>query len=143
MDSQDDSQQLKLMFLRELANRYGFFGKHRDVFLSRFDQNNANKKRKALVEYLWENEEIADREQTFQDHLTAVCDVLSRNGCPIVKPTGRGQPRKGESPWEQAFKWLWEKQFPEWLQKQRSKDSSVGTTALIATAMTGTDSFDR
>jgi len=135
MDSQDDSQQLKLMFLRELANRYGFFGKHRDVFLSRFDQNNANKKRKALVEYLWENEEIADREQTFQDHLTAVCDVLSRNGCPIVKPTGRGQPRKGESPWEQAFKWLWEKQFPEWLQKQRSKDSSVGTTALIATAM--------
>lgn len=135
MDSQDDSQQLKLMFLGELANRYGFFGKHRDVFLSRFDENNANKKRKALAEYLWENEEIADREQTFQDNLTAVCDVLSRNGCPIVKPTGRGQPRKGESPWEQAFKWLWEKQFPEWLHKQRSNNSSVGTTALIAAAM--------
>ena len=132
MDSQDDSQQLKLMFLGELANCYGFFGKHRDVFLSRFDENNANKKRKALAEYLWANEEIADREQTFQDNLTAVCDVLKRNGCPIVKPTGRGQPRKGESPWEQAFKWLWEKQFPEWLQKQRSNNSSVGTTALIA-----------
>ena len=135
MDSQDDSQQLKLMFLGELANRYGFFGKQRDVFLSRFDENNANKKRKALAEYLWKNEEIANQEQTFQDHLTAVCDVLSRNSCPIVKPTGRGQPRKGDSPWEQAFKWLWEKQFPEWLQKQRSNDSSVGATALIAAAM--------
>ncbi|MEG3932127.1 MULTISPECIES: ATP-binding protein [unclassified Microcoleus] len=123
------------MFLDKLANHYGFFGKQRDVFLSRFDQNNANKKRKALAEYLWKNEEIVNQEQTFQDHLTAVCDVLSINGCPIVKPTGRGQPRKGESPWEQAFKWLWEKQFPEWLQKQRSNDSSVGTTALIAAEM--------
>ena len=39
MDSQDDSQQLKLMFLGELANRYDFFGKQRDVFLSRFDDS--------------------------------------------------------------------------------------------------------
>jgi|GEM_PF-1395687 len=135
MKSQDDSPRLKRKFLEELANHYGFFGKQRDVFLNRFDEGNANKKRKALAEYLWKNEEIVNREQNFQDHLTAVCDVLSRNGCPIVKPTGRGQPRKGDSPWEQAFKWLWEKQFPEWLQKQRSNDSSVGATALIAAAM--------
>jgi len=135
MESQNDSPRLKRKFLEELANHYGFFGKQRDVFLNRFDEGNANKKRKALAEYLWKNEEIVNREQNFQDHLTAVCDVLSRNGCPIVKPTGRGQPRKGDSPWEQAFKWLWEKQFPEWLQKQRSNDSSVGATALIAAAM--------
>lgn len=135
MNSQDDSARLKRNFLEELANHYGFFGKHRDVFLSRFNEDNANKKHKALAEGLWINEKIVNRDQTFQDHLKAICDVLVEKGCTILKPTGKGQPRKGENPWQQAFKWLWETKFPEWLKEQKSNDSSVGTTALIAAAM--------
>jgi polynucleotide 5'-kinase involved in rRNA processing len=56
--------------------------------------------------------------------------VLKEDGCLIDKPK-RGRQPKGKSPWEQAFKWLWDK-FPEWQQKQIVKVPSeqVQKTAL-------------
>lgn len=118
MDSQGDSRESKYSFLEEMANCYSFFGKQRDVFLVRFAEDNANKKHKAITEAMW-IDQIVNREQTFQDHLRIICEVLAKNGCSIVKPKGRGQPRQGKSLWEQAFKWLWETKFPEWQETQR------------------------
>ncbi len=119
MDFQSDPQESKSIFLEEMVNRYSLFTKLRDVFLVRFDEDNAKKTNKALSEALWRDEQIANREQTFQDHLKSICKELEKNGCPIVNSKGPGQPRKAESPWKQAFKWLWETEFPKWREAQR------------------------
>lgn len=128
---QDDLQVSKLNFLEEVANKYYFFGKQRDVFLNRFAWDNAASTNKVLAESMWSHEEIFHRQQTFQDHLTNICKVLAKDGCPI-KSHKRGQPQKGESPWEQAFKWLWEMKFPQWqAQKNSAPYSSFLSTAPI------------
>lgn len=129
---QDDLQESKLNFLEEVANQYGFLGKQWDVFLNRFTQDNANKNNRVIAESMWLGEEIVNREQTFQDHLTGICKVLTKNGSPILISNRRGKPRKGESPWEQAFKWLWNTKFLEW-QAQKISDfySSSLSTAPI------------
>jgi predicted NACHT family NTPase len=45
---------------------------------------------------------------------------LEQNGCRIERASAekRGRAPKGQSPWEQAFKWLWEEKFLEWQQRQ-------------------------
>lgn len=45
-------------------------------------------------------------------YLSQICECLSNNGCPIApQSSSRGASPKGESPWEKAYKWLWEVKF--------------------------------
>jgi HEAT repeat protein/phage terminase Nu1 subunit (DNA packaging protein) len=104
-------------FLEAMATQYGFTGDTRTVFLSRFDEANSNKENSVLVGFIAWSRQPEDRTQKLQDELKKICQVLEKDNCPIDKPK-RGRQPKGKSPWEQAFKWLWQTQFPEWQQRQ-------------------------
>ena len=104
-------------FLEERATHYSFTGETRIVFLLRFDRANASKNRTVLLNNIPWNKQPVNREQKFQDELEQICHVLVQDGCPISKRKP-GRAPKGQSPWEQAFKWLWEEKFLEWQQKQ-------------------------
>ncbi|HEY9728739.1 MAG TPA: hypothetical protein V6D50_20000, partial [Chroococcales cyanobacterium] len=104
-------------FLEAMATQYGFTGDTRTVFLSRFDEVNANKENSVLARFITWSRQPEDGTQKLQDELKKICLVLEKDNCPIDKPK-RGRQPKGKSPWEQAFKWLWQTQFPEWQQRQ-------------------------
>jgi predicted NACHT family NTPase len=104
-------------FLEEMATYYNFTGDTRTVFLSRFDEVNANKENSVLAGFIAWSRQAEDGKQTLQDELKKICQVLEKDDCPISKPK-RGRQPKGQSPWEQAFKWLWQTKFSEWQQRQ-------------------------
>ncbi len=89
----------------------------RTVFLSRFNEENLRKDNTTLAGFIAWSRKPEDGAQKLQDELKKICDVLEQAGCSINQPS-KGRQRKGNSPWEQASKWLWETKFPEWQQKQ-------------------------
>jgi HEAT repeat protein len=113
-------------FLEETARGYGFRGDTETVFRGRFDPANTEppkkKINKVLVGYLAWNKDPLDKAQKLQDELDKICEVLAQDGCVIKRLSTderkRGRPPKGRSPWEQAYKWLWEEKFPEWQNRQ-------------------------
>jgi phage terminase Nu1 subunit (DNA packaging protein) len=116
VNSSDNLAKQQRQFLEEMAKRYNFKGDTRTVFLFRFDPANDSKDNTRLAEaetdqIEW-NREPEDKRQKLQDELANICQVLEQHGYPIEKPK-RGRQPKGKSPWEQASKWLWEKEFPK------------------------------
>jgi hypothetical protein len=109
-------------FLEEVARGYGFTGDTETAFRGRFDPDNTKKINKVLAGYLAWNKEPVDKAQKLQDELDKICEVLEHDGCVIERLSTderkRGRQPKGKSPWEQAFKWLWEEKFRDWQQRQ-------------------------
>lgn len=103
-------------FLEAIALQLNLTGDSLEVFFARFDRENATKRNLTLVSFIAWNKQPFNAPQKFQDELDRICKILEENGCPIVRPDGRkrGRAPKGCSPWEQAYKWLWEFRFPEW-----------------------------
>lgn len=127
----------QLRFLEEMANHYVFTGDTRTIFLNRFDERNANKENSVLVNFIDWSRKPEDGQQKLQDELKKICQVLEKEGCSIEK-SKRGRQPKGRSPWEQAFKWLWQSKFPEWQQSQtinadRSETNSIEERIFRAT----------
>ncbi|MBD2255191.1 NACHT domain-containing NTPase [Nostoc parmelioides FACHB-3921] len=102
-----------------MATQFNFGRDTLTVFLYRFDKAKRNLPNNSLAEGIpWNNPKIVNKEQKLQDELNTICEVLKKNGCPISKPT-RGRQRDGESPWEQAYEWLWNTKFSESQQSQK------------------------
>jgi predicted NACHT family NTPase len=117
-------------FLDAMATQFHFGSDTLTVFLNRFDKANRNQDNSSLaIKVVW-NRNPEDKTQKFQDELTKICQVLEENGCPIEKPK-RGRQPKGKSPWEQAFKWLWEIKFSEWQQSQKELAQTVDIDTLV------------
>lgn len=115
MDSQITTEEKQ--FLEAIALRLTLTGDTLAVFLARFSRENATRENSNLVSLIAWNNSPADPNQKIQDELKKICDILEKDGCPIVRPDGqkkRGRAPKGQSPWKQANKWLWESRFPEW-----------------------------
>ncbi|NEQ41752.1 MAG: hypothetical protein F6K40_38445 [Okeania sp. SIO3I5] len=93
-------QKQKKQFLQEVANEYGFFGKYREIFLNRFDEEKATSINTELAKFLGMDE------QEFQDYLGKICDRLD-----FKSTNQKGRNKKGESRWEKAFIWLWNEKF--------------------------------
>ncbi len=117
MNSSANFAEQQRQFLETMATQYNFTGDTRSVFLFRFDEVNANKENFVLARFITWSRQPEDGTQKLQDELKKICQVLEKDNCPISKPK-RGRQPKGQSPWEQAFKWLWQTQFPEWQQRQ-------------------------
>ncbi len=117
MNSSANLAEQQRQFLEAMATHYGFTGDTRTVFLTRFDEVNANKENSVLARFITWSRQPEDGTQKLQDELKKICQVLEKDECPISKPK-RGRQPKGKSPWEQAFKWLWEEKFPQWQQRQ-------------------------
>ncbi|MBO3461232.1 pentapeptide repeat-containing protein [Aetokthonos hydrillicola Thurmond2011] len=114
-----DTQEQHSQFLEAMATQYSFTGDTRTVFLYRFDQANGGKDNTVLARSIDWSRKPEDGAQKLQDELKKICNVLGKKaGCPTNQPTSKGRKLKGESPWEQALKWLWETKYPEWQQRQ-------------------------
>ena len=107
MDSFQDSIELRKRFLEEIANEYGLFHKHREIFLRRFDHQNAESKNTEIAKYL------GIEDQVLQDYLGEICELFGFK-------SQRGRSKKGQSPWEQTFTQLWNQKFNEWLKLQQN-----------------------
>jgi len=112
-------------FLEAIALKLNLIGDPRAAFLARFNPKNANKKNSTLVSCITWNKEPEDKSQKLQEELQNICKILEDNGCPSNKPK-RGRAPKGQSPWEQGYKWLWESRFPEWQQDNNQRLSVPG-----------------
>ena len=138
MDSTANPSQRQ--FLEEIATQYGFTGDTRTAFLSRFDEVNAGKINKVLARYIEWNSDYADKAQKLQDELDTICQVLEQKGCTIKRVSAdvkkRGRSPKGQSPWEQAFKWLWKEKFPEW-QQRHDQNNAVPSEQAQKNAVCG------
>jgi HEAT repeat protein/energy-coupling factor transporter ATP-binding protein EcfA2 len=99
MESANTTPEHKKEFLNQVANEYGFFQRTREVFLARFSEENAGSKNTGIANYL------GMPYQEFQDYLGEICEKLG------FRSNGKGRSRKGESPWEKAFTWLWNEKF--------------------------------
>lgn len=115
MDSQLKSVEQR--FLRAIAIELNLKGDSLAVFLVRFDPANATKINTVLVSFIEWNNQPVDTSQKLQDELARICQILEEVGCPIGQKK-RGRVPKGQSPWDQAYKWLWEYRFPIWQQQQ-------------------------
>ena len=124
MDSQLKSGE-EQQFLEAIALKLNLIGDPRAAFLARFNPKNANKKNSTLVSCITWNKEPEDKSQKLQEELQNICKILEDNGCPSNKPK-RGRAPKGQSPWEQGYKWLWESRFPEWQQDNNQRLSVPG-----------------
>jgi HEAT repeat protein len=111
----DKSQQQQ--FLEDLATEYKLYGDTRTAFLGRFAPENADKANNKLG-LTWQKEDLLTPEQKIQDELKKIYPVLRENGCDIPETNKPGRLKKGESPWELAYKWLWQVKFPEWKERQ-------------------------
>ncbi|QJB47206.1 NACHT domain-containing protein [Dolichospermum flos-aquae] len=107
MDSFQHSIELRNRFLEEVANEYGLFHKHREIFLGRFDHQNAESKNTEIAKYL------GIEDQVLQDYLGEICELFGFK-------SQRGRSKKGQSPWEQTFTQLWNQKFNEWLKLQQN-----------------------
>ncbi|WP_392534168.1 AAA-like domain-containing protein [Nostoc sp. C117] len=106
-------------FLRDIAAKYRFEDIRRDVFVTRFHPQNKRRRNQVLAEEVYRNGEVVDRGQSFQYQLSEICRTLQDNGCPIISTTRGQRPEGQRSPWEQAFDWLWEEKYHNWLSERR------------------------
>ena len=117
-------------FLNTMATQFNFGGNRFKVFFSRFDKINRPKDNSSLAATIDWSREVVDKRQTFQDELTKICQELEKYGCPIKK-SKRGRQPKGTSPWEQAYKWLWNIEFKKWQGSQKESVQPVDIDDLV------------
>jgi predicted NACHT family NTPase len=110
-------------FLEAIALQLNLTGDTLATFLARFNRKNADRENVTLVSFIEWNKEPEDASQKLQDELKKICKIFEDNGGPPNKPK-RGRAAKGQSPWQQGYKWLWESRFPEW-QRQNNQPLSL------------------
>ncbi|MBD1838908.1 NACHT domain-containing protein [Coleofasciculus sp. FACHB-501] len=116
-------------FLEAIAFQLDLTGDSLAAFLARFSRANADRENLTLVSFIAWNNQPVDGAQKLQDELATICKILEENGCPIDGQKKRGRAPKGQSPWEQGYKWLWESRFPEWQQHNQQPVLEQGETS--------------
>ncbi len=129
------SNQPQGQFLEDLATEYKFYGDTRTAFLGRFAPENADKANNQL-RLTWQKE-VINKDNKIQEELQKIYPVLRKNGCDIPETNKPGRSKKGENPWELAYKWLWEVKFPEWKEKQTDIDKPTATLTRCILGLKG------
>ena len=112
---------LQQKFLQDKSREWKFTGDTHQIFIVRFDPNNsAIDDDKQLANKITFKNQIDVPDQKIKDELkNNIYPILKENGCVIESKPGR--PQKGNEPWKQAYKWLWEQKYPEWLAQQQTQ----------------------
>jgi hypothetical protein len=127
-----DTTEQERQFLEAMATKYSFTGDTYYAFVYRFDQKNRGIINQQLARKIsWNSDKLEkndfDKPNKLRDELNKkICKVLEKDGCKIQRDkqdntskNKSGRRPQGQHPWQQAFKWLWDEKFPEWL-KQKS-----------------------
>lgn len=108
----------EIKFLEKYAETLGLKDKSRLVFCARFDKNNFGIGNNALAEKLCSD--VNNPSEALQYHLKKVLDKLPQVGI-SHKNVGRGRPKNQEEPWKEAYEWLWDKPYSDYLEKYGTK----------------------
>ncbi|QEI43737.1 hypothetical protein BMF77_04358 [Dolichospermum sp. UHCC 0315A] len=114
---------LQQKFLQDKSREFQFTGDTHQIFIVRFDPNNsAIDDDEQLANKITFKNQIDVPDQKIKDELkNNIYPILKKNGCLIESKPGR--PQKGNEPWKQAYKWLWEQKYPEWLAQQQIQNN--------------------
>jgi hypothetical protein len=114
---------LQQKFLQDKSREWKFTGDTHQIFIVRFDPNNsAIDDDKQLANKITFKNQIDVPDQKIKDELkNNIYPIIKKNGCLIESKPGR--PQKGNEPWKQAYKWLWEQKYPEWLAQQQIQNN--------------------
>ncbi|MBD2664924.1 putative signal transduction protein with Nacht domain [Richelia sinica FACHB-800] len=116
---------LQQQFLQEISREFEFTGDTYKVFIVRFDPNNyAIDDEDSLAEKITFNNknEYFNKTQKIRDELRLnIYPIFVKHNCIIISEKGR--PKKGNEPWKQAYKWLWDEKYPEWLAQQKNQNN--------------------
>jgi hypothetical protein len=113
-----ESEQYHSSFLHYIVQQFNFSRKKKEIFIHRFHPENKSLGNQELADKVYADDEIVDIAQSFQYHLNEICKELEKKGFQFRDYPHKGRPHKGESPWEQAFAWLWTAKFQEWRSEQ-------------------------
>jgi len=130
VDSQIKSPE-EQQFLEAIARELNLTGDSLAAFLARFNRKNADRENSTLANSIAWNKSLDHTSQKLQAELANICKILEAHGCPFTRPDEQKKPGrapKGQSPWEQGYKWLWESRFPEW---QRDNNQSLSVPGEI------------
>jgi hypothetical protein len=117
MHSDKDLERLQRSFLQEIIRQCDFSNERKEIFFYRFDPKKEHLENQKLAEQIYANDDIHIT-NAFQYHLTEICKELEQIGFLLQDSNRRGRPHKGESPWKQAYDWLWQTHFLEWRSQQ-------------------------
>jgi energy-coupling factor transporter ATP-binding protein EcfA2 len=116
----ENREEQKDLFIESIANEYDIFGSHREIFLERYSHKNQCYQNHEIANY------IGKSEKNLQDSLTAIHELIE-NKEPKLKgkllKKGRGRPKKGNEPWAKLSNFLWEEQFPIFLENTNQQKS--------------------
>ena len=114
---------LQQKFLQDKSREWKFTGDTHQIFIVRFDPNNsAIDDDEQLANKITFKNQIDVPDQKIKDELkNNIYPILKKNGCLIESKPGR--PQKGNEPWKQAYKWLWEQKYPEWIAQQKTQNN--------------------
>jgi hypothetical protein len=116
---------LQQQFLQDKSREFEFTGDTHEVFMARFDPNNyAIDDNNVLAKKInFKNkDEHFNKIQKIRDELkNNIYPILRENECVIESKQSR--PEKGNEPWKQAYKWLWEQKYPEWREQQQTQNN--------------------
>jgi HEAT repeat protein len=116
---------LQQQFLQDKSREFEFTGDTHEVFMARFDPNNYtiddNNVLAKKINFKNKDEHF-NKIQKIRDELkNNIYPILRENECVIESKQSR--PEKGNEPWKQAYKWLWEKKYPEWREQQQTQNN--------------------
>lgn len=119
----NSQQQLEQQFLQAIADDCVLNGDTRSAFLKRFDPAKSQIENTPLAGLITWNKQQLNPSQKFQDELDTICSKLGEKYQFVITKPKRGRQPKGNSPWEQTYKWLWKIKFPEWQNQQFTTDN--------------------
>lgn len=114
---------LQQKFLQEISREFQFTGDTHQIFIVRFDPNyyDIDDEKQLANKIDFNKDKEIDEIQKIRDELRLnIYPIFRKNNCIITSVKGR--PQKGNEPWKQAYKWLWEQKYPEWLAQQQTQN---------------------
>ena len=119
MTLKEDVTIRKEQFLNQIANEYGFFKTTRDVFIARFAEENASTSNKQIAKNL------TMYEYDLQKYLDTICSKFD------FASSERGRKRKGQSPWEKAYQWIWNEKYHDFIKQESSIDNKEPEVKIV------------
>ncbi|WP_413171803.1 HEAT repeat domain-containing protein [Anabaena azotica] len=114
---------IQQQFLREISRKFKFTGDTYQIFIVRFDPNNytIDEDEELAKKINWKDGNVNTYQKIKDELKNKIYETLRKNNCDIESKAGR--PKKGNEPWKQAYEWLWEEKYPEWLAQQQTQNN--------------------
>jgi DNA replication protein DnaC len=123
MISPEETTLKQQKFIQDKSREFQFTGDTHQIFIVRFDPNNytIDDDEELAKKINWKDGDVNTYQKIKDELKNKIYETLRKNNCDIESKPGR--PQKGNEPWKQAYKWLWDEKYPEWLAQQQTQNN--------------------